>query len=143
VYAIARHADHTHLVYALELPDEPGEVQEELRVEAEGSYILSVKNPEQPSPPGLGLSVERQVTLPKTLQGRFRGRRFIPVNPPSFLNYAGVEMLLIGAHEEIGEDLDVQLHPQEETAATAEIFNDLRLTKSRHPMKPLFEGTWQ
>ncbi len=26
VYAIARHDDHTHLAYALELPEEPGEV---------------------------------------------------------------------------------------------------------------------
>jgi hypothetical protein len=143
VYAIARHASHTHLIYALELPDKPGEVQEELHLDAEASYIVSVKNPEQPSPPGVGLGEERQVSFPKTLQGRFRGRRFMPVDPPSFLNYEGVEVLLIGASDEVSEELDVQLHPEEETAATAEIFTDLHLQKSRHPMKPLFEGIWE
>jgi hypothetical protein len=143
VYAIVRHASHTHLVYALELPDEPGEVQEELQLTAEGSYIISVKNPEQPSPPGAGLGEERQVSFPRTLQGRFRSRRFIPVDPASFLNYEGVEVLLIGASDDVTEELDVQLQPQEETSATAEIFTDLGLQKSRHPMKPLFEGVWE
>jgi hypothetical protein len=52
VYALVRHTDHTHLVYALELPDKPGAVQEGLHLAAEGSYIVSIKNPEQPSPPG-------------------------------------------------------------------------------------------
>jgi len=41
------------------------------------------------------------------------------------------------------EALDIQIHPQEETAATAEIFKDLHLDRSRHPLKPLFEGAWE
>jgi len=45
VYAIARHDDHTHLAFALELPERPGEVQEELNIPPEGSYIITVKNP--------------------------------------------------------------------------------------------------
>jgi hypothetical protein len=36
VYAIARHDDHTHLAFALELPERPAEVQEELNIPAEG-----------------------------------------------------------------------------------------------------------
>jgi hypothetical protein len=143
VYAIVRHADHTHLLYALELSDQPGEVQEELHLADEGSYIVSVKNPEQPSPPGVGLGGGRQDSFPKTLQGRFRGRRFMPVDPPNFLDYEGAEVLLIGASEDVSEELDVQLHPQEETAATAEIFKDLHLDRARHPTKPLFEGIWE
>src|SRR6266403_3072959 len=51
VYQLVSHdGRHAHLVYALELPEQPGEVQRELRVEKEASYILSVKNPQQPSP---------------------------------------------------------------------------------------------
>src|SRR5438105_4516667 len=42
VYAIVRHNDHTHLTYELELPRQPGEVQEELAIEPEGSYIISI-----------------------------------------------------------------------------------------------------
>jgi hypothetical protein len=52
----------------------------------------------------------------------------------------GAEVLLIGASEDISEAFDIQLHPQDETTATAEMFTDLRLQKSGHPLKPLFEG---
>lgn len=143
VYAILRHDDHTHLVYALELPERPREVQEEFHLTAEGNYIVSVKNPEQPSPPAVGLGEERQASFPKSLQGRFRGRRFMPVDPPSVLNYEGAEVLFIGASGDVSQELGIQLHPQGETEATAEIFTDLRLQKSRHPLKPLFEGAWE
>jgi hypothetical protein len=143
VYVIVRHGDHTHLVYALELPQQPGEVQKDLYVAAEGSYIVSVKNPELSSPPGVGLDEEHHASFPKTLQGRCRGRRFMPVDPPSVLNYEGAEVLLIEGSEDVSEAFDIQLHPQEETAATAEIFTDLQLQPSRHPLKPLFEGVWE
>jgi hypothetical protein len=143
IYAIVRHDDHTHLVYAMELPSRPGAVQQAFHLEEEGSYILSVKNPEQPSPRGVGLDESRRASFPKTLQTRFRGRRFIAVDPPNFLNYEGAEVLLVGASEDIAGELGLQLQPQAETAATAEIFNDLRLERSRHAMKPLFEGQWQ
>ena len=143
IYAIVRHDDHTHLVYAMELPSRPGAVQQAFHLEEEGSYILSVKNPEQPSPRGVGLDESRRASFPKTLQTRFRGRRFIAVDPPNFLNYEGAEVLLVGASEDIAGELGLQLHPQTETAATAEIFNDLRLERSPHAMTPLFEGQWQ
>jgi hypothetical protein len=142
VYGIVRHDDHTRLLYALELPARPGDVQEELQLTPEGNYIVSVKNPQQPSPPGLGLAESRQASFPKSLQARFGGRRFVPVDPPSFLNYAGAEVLFIGTGEEVSDELDAQLHPQQETEATAEIFKDLQLHRARHPMQPLFEGTW-
>jgi hypothetical protein len=143
VYAIVRHGDHVHLVYALELPAKPGAVQDELNIEGEGSYIFSVKNPEAPAAPGAGLDEPRQASFPKALQERFRGRRFVEVDPPDLLDYEGAEVLLIGASDDVSEALGVQLHPQEETAATAEIFKDLRLQRSQHPMKPLFEGAWE
>ena len=143
VYAIIRHVDHTHLAYALELPARPGAVQQELNIEAEGSYILSVKNPELPAAHGVGLDEARQASFPSALQKRFRGRRFIAVDSPAFLDHAGAELLFIGASEDVPGELGVQLHPQAETEATAEIFRDLRLDKSRYPLKPLFEGSWQ
>lgn len=142
VYAIARHEDHTHLVYALELPDEPGASQRALRVAEEGSYILSVKNPEAPSPPNAGLAEERRADFPKRLQGLFEERRFIPVDPPDFLDHPGAELVLVGADEDVSGELGLDLDPAEETERTAEIFNDLRLTKSQRPVTPLFEGDW-
>ena len=143
VYAIVRHRSHTHLAYALELPTKPGEVQRALNVVKEGSYVISVKNPEAPSPDGTGLDETRRATFPKDLQERFRGRRFIPLDPPDFLDHEGAEILLIGARQDVYEELGLQLNPEHETEATAEIFNDLRMEKSLHPTTPLFEGKWE
>jgi hypothetical protein len=143
VYAIARHDDHTHLALALELPERPGEVQQELNIPPEASYIVTIKNPEVPSPPGAGLSGDQRPDLPRHLRERFRGRRFVPVDPPDFLDQEGAEVVLIGADDDVFEELGVRLDPQHETIETAEIFNDLRMERTAHPLKPLFEGRWQ
>ena len=119
------HREHTHLAYALELPATPGDVQRALNVVPEGSYIVAVKNPEAPSPEGVGLDETRRARLPKALAARFRGRRFIPVDPPEFLDYEGVEIVLVGAGRNVAEALGIDLEPAHETAATAEIFRDL------------------
>jgi hypothetical protein len=143
VYALVRHGDHTHLVFALELPEHPGAVQRELNIPEEGSYIVAVKNPEQPAPPGVGLPEPEQAELPPRLQRRFDGRRFAPIDPPTLLDHEGAEIVLIGAGEDVSEELDVTLDPQHETLETAEIFNDLRIERSHHPLQPLFEGKWR
>lgn len=142
VYAIVRHGDHTHLAYALELPAKPGEVQDALNILEEGSYIFSVKNPEAPSPPGTGLDEKRRAHFPPELRERFRGRRFIAVDPPDFLDHEGAEILLIGASRDVEEELGIRLDAERETQATAEIFNDLKMEKSVHPLTPLFKGNW-
>lgn len=142
VYAIVRHGDHTHLAYALELPRKPGEVQEELNIEKEASYILSIKNPDKPSPSSTGLHEEQKAQFPKKLQERFRGRRFIAADPPDFLNYEGAELLLIGSTDDISEELDITLDTEKETEDTAEVFSDLHLRRSEHPVEPLFKGEW-
>jgi hypothetical protein len=143
VYAIARHDDHTHLAFALELPERPGDVQKELNIPREGSYIITVKNPDAGAPPGAGLSEEDRAELPERLRERFHGRRFIPVDPPDFLDREGAEFVLIGADEDVFEELGVRLDPQHESIHTAELFNDLRMERTAHPLKPLFEGRWQ
>src|SRR5258706_21178 len=77
VYAVVRHRDHTHLAYILELPPRPGPVQRALRIAEQASYIVSVKNPDAPAPPGLGLDGARRPKYPKKLAGLFGGRRSI------------------------------------------------------------------
>ena len=143
VYALVRHGDHTHLAFALELPERPGAVQRDLNIPEEGSYILAVKNPEQPAPPGVGLPEQEQPPLPSHLRERFAGRRFAPVDPPTFLDHEGVEIVFIGAGEDVSGELGVWLDPQRETLGTAEIFNDLHVERSQHPLQPLFEGKWR
>lgn len=143
VYDIVRHGGHTHLAYALELPKKPGNVQNELEIEPEASYVLQIKNPQQGAPKGVGLSRRQQADFPKKLQDRFEDRRFIGADPPDFLDYPGAELLLIAASENVSEELGIELEPEHETEATADMLRDLHMRKSEHPVEPLFEGRWR
>jgi hypothetical protein len=143
VYAIVRHRSHTHFVYVLELPREPGEVQRALSIAREASDIVTVRNPRAEAPPGTGLDEARRARFPRTLQQRFRGRRFINLDPPDFLNHEGAEILLIATRAGAIEELGLTLDREHETEETAAIFEDLRLEKSLHPLTPLFKGAWE
>lgn len=141
-YVIARHGDHTHLAYELELPRRPGPAQRELTIEPQASYVVSVKNPRLPAPgtPRAGVGGP---DLPRDLLDRFRGRRFIPLDPPEFLDHAGTEMVLIGAARDAAGELGVDLDAEVERAARNTIFEDLRLGRRDRPVEPLFAGTWR
>jgi hypothetical protein len=142
VYGITRHEDHTHLVHQLELPRRPGEVQRELNIEPEASFIITVKNPEVPSPPGLG-NPHRRVELPQTLRERFAGRRFIAVDPPALLDVEGIEFVLIGAAKDVDAELGIDLKPERESLDRADIFRLLKLEPEEHPVEPLVKGEWR
>lgn len=142
VYVISQHDDHTHLVYALELPEEISIVQREMNIETEGNMIIAVKNPEVDSPADIDFPEEDEAEYPAELQKNFEERRFIMIKPVDFLDYEGSQLLLIAASPGEIRYLKANLQPQKETEARAEIFNDLRLLKSEHPTKPLFEGEW-
>lgn len=143
VYRIVRHGDHTHLVYALELPEEPGEVQDALNIEPQASYIISVKNPEALTPARAGLRARRKASFPRHLQERFRGRKFIDVDPPELLDHEGAELLLVAAARDVEEELGIELDTERENEASADIFEDLRMERDQHPLEPLFQGKWQ
>jgi hypothetical protein len=143
VYIIVRHGNHTHFAYALELPPKRGDVQQALSIEREGSYIVSVKNPDAPSPPGVGLDPSRRARYPKMLRERFGDHRFIDVDPPELLDYEGAEILLIGASGDPYRELGLKIETEHESAAQAQIFRDLKLEKDMHPVTPLIEGKWE
>jgi hypothetical protein len=65
------------------------------------------------------------------------------VEPPDFLDFEGTELLFIGATEDVSEELGLELETEDESEATAEIFNDLRLEKSEHPVEPLLNDAKQ
>ncbi len=137
-----RNGDHTHLAYVLELPTEGRDVQRALNIREEGSYVISVKNPEAPSPRGAGLEEREEAKFPKRLQERFRDRRFVSVAPPEFMNHEGAELLLIGAAGDVSEELGIALDAESESADSAEVFTDLRLDREQHPTAPLLKGEW-
>lgn len=142
VYAFVQKGRSMHLAYALELPEKPREAQEELNIAPEGSLVLSVKNPEKGSPRAAGLKEEQKADYPKSLQREFGGRRFAPTDP-RLLDYEGAEFIMIGAREDVTEDLAVELRPEDESEGSADVFRQLHLKKSQHPVEPLFSGHWQ
>jgi hypothetical protein len=130
VYALVGHDGHTHLGYVLGVPERPGEVQDALEIRSEASYIVAVRNPEAPYPPGM--RPRRRMRLPATLQARFGKRKFAPADP-ELLDHEGVELVLIGGAADAGVDLD----PSREAATRAEMFRELRA------LAPLTQGRWE
>ncbi|MBD3345211.1 MAG: hypothetical protein GF401_09140 [Chitinivibrionales bacterium] len=143
VYRIIRHDSHTHLAYMLELPKKRRGVQEELEIEKQASYVISVANLERSSPRPARLRPSQQATYSQKLKQKFRGRKFSEVDPPDFLNKQGAEFLLVSAAEDIKKDLGVQLHPRDEDKNSAEVFRHLKVDRKKRPVKPLFTGEWK
>ena len=142
IYAIARHDGHTHLAYVIELPERRGPAERELNIKREASYVVAVKNPESPSPPNVGLGPHEEARFPKSLQQKFQGRRFLPVDPPDFLDHDGAELMLIGADEHPEKELGIQFEPDHEDEHRADIFRVLKLPRDL-VREPLFEGKWK
>jgi hypothetical protein len=142
VYDLVRHEDEMRLIYGIELPEELGVVQHQLNIEAGGIYILSVKNPEIFSPPNVGLRKGQQADYPEPLQEAFGERKFISPQSADFLDYEGTELILIRTQASPAQEPGLHQSPQSETEETAEIFNRLRMRKSRHPVEALLTGEW-
>jgi hypothetical protein len=72
-YLLLRHGDHSELAYVLELPKDPGPVQQESEVTKAARYIVAVKNPEL-GVPGFP-SPEAGPFYPEQLREKFADRR--------------------------------------------------------------------
>lgn len=131
--------------------------------------MISVKNPTVAA--NQGLQKDKKAEYPEELQKLFEGRRWIPVDPPSLLDYegnplrsvllvlpaplltervlAGTEILLVGAHENIKEYLgetgaELESWAQEDMTFSRDssLFQQLKLSKQQHPPEPLVTGDW-
>lgn len=142
VYAFLQRGRNLYLTYELELPKQPGEVQEELNIPKQGAFIVSIRNPETSPPPGAGLPEREEADYPKPLQQEFRGRRFA-TEDPRLLDYEGAEFILIGARADPERAYDLDIKAEHETRQTADIFRQLKLSPREHPLEPLFEGEWR
>ncbi|KAH8555535.1 hypothetical protein BGW37DRAFT_139892 [Umbelopsis sp. PMI_123] len=153
VYMITTHNGHSHLTYITAAPREPGTVQEAFNIEKESSLIISIKNPQKSNPEGAGLRGQQKASYPDELQEGFNDRRFIAMDNTKFLNYANCEILLIGATDnliqelgEVGEELH-QMEEEDElkvldVGISKHIFDELKLEKDQAPVEPL-EGQWK
>ncbi len=142
VYAISLEDGQMHLSYVLELPDKSSEVQKALEIRREASFALSVKNPERGQPSGAGLAPKEKQDYPDKLQREFKGRRF-EQKDVRLLDFENAEFMLVGARGDPQKAYDLDLDAEQETYQRADIVRDLRMTKSRHPIEPLFEGRWR
>lgn len=154
VYAIITHGNHTHLAYVLEQPTELGPVQKAFQIEREGSYVLAAKNPSDETALG-HLNKEHRAKLPKEMEEAFVGKRGAPtkwhkLDPVDLLNYEGLELLLVGAKEDIVEELGEAGEYLEELKnidakhlSNNKLFEELHLDKKKHSPKPLLLGEWK
>jgi hypothetical protein len=138
LYCIARHDNHTHFIFALEIPKQPGEVQKQFGIEQQGNYIITIKNPQRKPSRRIGLRQEEKATFPRDLEDRFQGKAFGIDDPPAYLDYEGTEFILIAVSKDVKEDLGITLRPKKEPAGHADIARNLGIDA-----KPLVEGKWQ
>jgi hypothetical protein len=127
VYAILDHHSHVHLAYVLELPRSTGPVQENVRIELEANYIITIKSPGMPGLPG-AVSEPQDACFSKLSEREFAGKRFITPHPES-LDYEGAEIVLISGAEDVKEELGVELDVEDESAQLAAIFKNLRVER--------------
>ncbi len=144
-YVIVRHQNHAEIAYILETPKEPGEAQQELGIEKEASYIISVINPKQPSPPGFP-SAEESPDYPEEVLKEFdENDNFVSLTKnTNLINYQNAQVILIGAREgkdAINKDLGLDLEAEEYgKRKSGDIFKILNLRKGEVPIRPLMEG---
>jgi hypothetical protein len=139
-YAIVNHHNHTELAYILETPEKPGPAQEELGIEKEASYVVSVINPEIPTPKNYP-TAEQPPKYPEEILRDFDKQNFVPLAKNlDFINYLNAQIILIGAREgkdTIREELGIDI---EESPNSQDIFKELNIEKDNVPIKPLVEG---
>ncbi len=99
-YAIVKHQNHTELAYVLELPKEPGEAQQELGIEKEASYVISVINPKIPKSSNLP-TTEEPPQYPQEVLNQFNeNENFVSLGRDTkFIDYKSAQIILIGARE--------------------------------------------
>lgn len=133
-YALVTHEGHTHLSYTLTLPQKLGPVQFALGLRMRGSCIIAALNPLAPRRGAR--SAVRPITLPRSLQARFGKRRSHPIDPASFLDQVGLDLLFIGAHgAERSAAVDV-------LPTSHEVLASLHLPDSILMRRPLEKGLW-
>ena len=148
-YAIVKRQSHAELAYILEIPKEPGEAQQELGIEKEASYVISVINPRKPAASSVvegggkyPSTEEIPPAYPEEVLREFGNSDiFVSLSHDTkLIDYRNAQIILIGAREgrdviksEIGIEID-------ESPQSADIFNKLKVRKNQVPIRPLTAG---
>ncbi len=139
------HQGHTHLAYWLHRPQKMGEVQRELQIKPQASYILSVKEPYAPSE----IALDKKPDYPAALRARFDGHGWVAVEPTQFLDYPYSQVLLVGAETDVQKELGITLDAAAENQASEAV---LQMLAKEEPeaarqgvslLEPLRQGHWE
>ncbi|GAB4165860.1 MAG: hypothetical protein Tsb006_5370 [Rickettsiaceae bacterium] len=142
-YLLIKHKEkHVHLYYALRVPHNLADVHKSFGLKENDDFLVSVKNPRQPSPYYATLSPQQKAEYPERLTKKFQDYRFIPLDPPEFLEYAGSELLLIGTTTNI-IDKNRELIQATKTITTETIKLYLRDIPDDISLTPIIEKRWQ
>ncbi|KAF3010731.1 hypothetical protein E8E13_006874 [Curvularia kusanoi] len=157
VYLITRTEDATtHLVYSTTIPSEIGEVQEDLGIKDQGSFVISVKNPERSGP--ASASLPQKPDFSKDIIEEFRGLAWSEVKP-KYLDHEYCQILLIGENTEKAveptkknekhnketpkEEIEQLEHEDElrvqHLKGDDSVYEDLKISKDDYPKLPT---TW-
>ncbi|KAF9179357.1 hypothetical protein BGZ51_006956 [Haplosporangium sp. Z 767] len=155
-YSIILDYDHSHFVYELEVPLQPGEVQETFNILKEGHFLIQVKNPEiQTAATERGRARyatlgENAAKLPKHLQEKFHGVRkewvrHTALDTAEFLDVQHVEVVLVAVHKDAKEEfeeavkaLEAEVKEEEERDIDSKkpethAYNELNLDEEKIP----------
>jgi hypothetical protein len=144
-YVISKHQDHTHLAYRLQSPERPGEVQEELQIKPEASYIISIKEPYAPSE----IALERKPDYPPALRAKFDGLGWVAADPTDFLDYPYTQVLLVGAGTNVQQELGIHIDASEENRGERALLQHLQQEEKEAArqgvsiLEPLRAGRWE
>jgi len=143
-YVIVRHQKHSEIAYVLETPDMPGDAQDELGIEKEASYVISVINPKSPAPEGLPSAEEHPKYPDKVLKEFDKNEKFTSLLADTqLIDFPNAQVILIGAREGkdiIKNDLGIDLDNNNKRKKDLDILNKLRTSFKEVPTKPLTEG---
>lgn len=107
VYAITTTGRESHLAYITTLPDDLGQIQNDLGLRPKGSFIVSTKNPKAPGP--ANADIGKDPGYSQDIMDDFRSLRWAPLKP-AHLNYEGCQFLMVGEGE---QGLDKATAPHE------------------------------
>jgi hypothetical protein len=144
-YAIVDHNNHTELAFVLELPKELGEAQNELGIEKEASYIITVINPKIPRREEYLPTTAEAPKYPESVLNDFSNdENFVPLSRNlKFIDYQNAQIILIGAREgkdTLPQELGITVENENENDHSADIFTRLKIRKDQVPIKPLMQG---
>src|SRR5919198_5166240 len=150
-YVIVKRQSHAELAYILEMPKEPGEAQQELGIEREASYIISVINPRKPAASSVAEggkypSTEEIPPYPEEVLREFGNSDiFVSLSKDTkLIDYKNAQIILSGAREGrdvIKQQIGIEIEEEEDgQQQSADIFNKLKVRKDQIPIRPLTEG---